>query len=53
MKTILVPLLATLVDLLRSGPSLHLGLFVLRKQLAMVPNRDNRRHRFPPIESFF
>jgi hypothetical protein len=53
MKTILVPLLATLVDLLRSRASLHLEMLALRQQLAMVANRDNKRHRFPPIERIF
>ena len=46
MKTILVPLLTTLVDFLRSQASLHLEILALRQQLAMVANRDNKRHRF-------
>jgi len=53
MKTILVPLLTTLVDLLRSRSSLHLEMLALRQQLAMVANRDNKRHRFRPIERIF
>ena len=53
MKTILVPLLATLVDLLRSRASLHLEILALRQQLAMVANRDNKRHRFRPSERIF
>jgi hypothetical protein len=36
MKTILVPLLTTLADLLRSQASLHLEILALRQQLAMV-----------------
>ena len=50
MKTILVPLLATLVDLLRSRASLHLETLALRQQLAILANRDNKRHRFRPRE---
>jgi len=46
MKTILVTLLATLADLLRSRASLYLEILALRQQLAMVANRDNKRHRF-------
>ena len=50
MKTILDPLLTTLVDLLRSRASLHLGC----QQLAiMLANRDNKRHRFRPSERIF
>jgi hypothetical protein len=40
MKTILVPLLTTLVDLLRSRASLHLEMLALRQQLALVASRD-------------
>jgi len=53
MKTILVPLLATLVDLLRSRASLHLEMLALRQQLAMVAHRDNKRHHFRPSERIF
>ena len=53
MKTVLVPLLTTLVDLLRSRASLHLEMLALRQQLAMVANRDNKRHRFRPSERIF
>jgi hypothetical protein len=52
MKMILVPLLTTLVGLLRSRSSLHLEMLALRQQLAMVANRDNRRHRFRTIEEY-
>jgi hypothetical protein len=53
MKTILVPLLATLVDLLRSRASLHLEMLALRQQLAVVASRDNKRLRFRPSERIF
>ena len=53
MKTILDPLLTTLVDLLRSRASLHLEMLALRQQLAMLANRDNKRHRFRPSERIF
>ena len=53
MKTILVPLLTTLVDLLRSRASLHLEMLALRQQLAMVASRDNKRHRFHTSERIF
>ena len=53
MKTMLVPLLKTLLDLLRSRASLHLEMLALRQQLAMVANRDNKRHRFRTSERIF
>ena len=53
MKTILVPLLKTLVDLLRSRAALHLEMLALRQQLAMVASRDNKRHRFHSSERIF
>jgi len=53
MKTILVPLLTTLVDLLRTRASLHLEMLALRQQLAMVASRDNKRLRFQPRERVF
>jgi len=53
MKTILVPLLTTLMDLLRSRASLHLEILALRQQLAMVASRDNKRHRFHTSERIF
>jgi hypothetical protein len=42
MKTILLPLLATLAGLLRSRAVLHLEILALRQQLAMV-TRKNRK----------
>jgi len=53
MKTVLVPLLETLIDLLRSRASLHLEVLALRQQLAMVANRNNKRLRFRPSERIF
>ena len=53
MQTILVRLLTTLADLLRSRASLHLEILAVREQLAMVANRDNKRHRFRPRERIF
>jgi putative transposase len=53
MKTILVPLLTTLIDLLRSRASPHLEILALRQQLAMVASRDNKRHRFHTSERIF
>ena len=53
MKTILVPLLTTLIDLLRSRDLLHLETLALRQQLAMITNRDNRRHCFQTSERVF
>jgi putative transposase len=53
MKTILVPLLTTLVDLLRSRASLHLEMLALRQQLAMVAGRKHKRHCFRPSERIF
>jgi transposase InsO family protein len=53
MKTILVPLLTTLIDLLRSRASLHVEMLALRQQLAMVASRDNKRHRFHTSERIF
>ena len=53
MKTILVPLFATLVDLLRSRASLHLEMLALRQQLAMVASRDNKRHVMRDRDSIY
>ena len=46
MKTILIPLLATLAGLLRSRAVLHLEILALRQQLAMVTARGGKRLRF-------
>lgn len=53
MKTLLIPLLATLVDLLRSRASLQLEMLSLRQQLATVVNRDDKRLRFCQSERIF
>ena len=42
-----------MLDLLRSRTSLQLEVLALRQQLAMVANRDNRRHRFRTSERIF
>ena len=53
MKTIAVPLLATLMDLLRSRASLHLEMLAMRQQLAMVADCDRKRLSFRPSERIF
>ena len=53
MKTIIVPLHNSLVDLLRSRASLHLEMLALRQQLAMVASRDNKRFCFRDNERIF
>ena len=52
MKTILLPLLATLAGLLRSRAVLHLEILALRQQLAMVTHKD-RKLRFRRRERLF
>jgi hypothetical protein len=53
MKTILIPVLATIVDLLRSRAVLHLEILALRQQLAMVTARDRRRLRLRHLDRLF
>ena len=53
MKTVLVPLLETLVDLLRGRALLHLEMLAMRQQLAMVADGDRKRLSFRPSERFF
>ncbi len=53
MKTTLIPLLSTLLGLLRSRALLHLEVLALRQQLAMVTQRDQRRFRFRDRERLF
>jgi len=53
MKTVLVPLLETLIDFLRSRALLHLEILTLRQQLATVASRDNKRLRSRPSERLF
>ncbi len=50
MKTVLLPLLHTLCEVLCSRASLHLENLALRQQLAMVANRDCKRLRFRQSE---
>ena len=52
MKTIVLPLLATLAGLLRSRSVLHLEILALRQQLAMV-TRTDRKLRFRQRERLF
>ena len=53
MNILIIPLLATLVDLLRSRASLQLEMLSLRQQLATVANRDGKRFRFRQSERIF
>ncbi len=53
MKTILIPLLATLAGMLRSRAVLHLEIIALRQQLAMVTAREHNRLRFRLSERLF
>jgi len=53
MKTILRPMLATLAGIFRSRTLLHLEILALRQQLAMVTERDHKRHRFRRCERLF
>ena len=53
MKTVLMPLLETLIDVLRSRVSLHLEMLAMRQQLAMVVDGDRKRLSFRPSERIF
>jgi hypothetical protein len=53
MKTLLFPLLATLVGFLRSRAVLHLEILALRQQLAMITNKNRQRIRFRLPERLF
>ncbi len=53
MKTILLPLLATLAGLLRNRAALHLEIMAPRQQLAMVTHKDRKRLRFRLRERLF
>ena len=46
MKTVVLPMPATLAGLLRTRALLHLEILALRQQLAMVTARDRKRLRF-------
>ncbi len=53
MKTVVLPLLATLAGLLRSRALLHMEILALRQQLAMVTERNHKRLRFHRRERLF
>ena len=53
MKTVLLPLLETLIDVLRSRASLHLEMLAMRQQLAMVAGGDRKRVSFRSSERIF
>lgn len=53
MKTVLIPLLETLIDILRSRSLLHLEMLAMRQQLAMVAEGDRKRLSFRPSERIF
>ena len=53
MKTIVFPLLITLVGALRSRARLHLEILALRQQLAMVNDRGQKRVRILRRERLF
>jgi hypothetical protein len=53
MKTIIVPVLSTLLGLLQSRALLHLEILALRQQLAMVKHRTPKRLRFHQRERLF
>ena len=53
MKTLLKPLVCTLMDVLRSRASLHVEMLATRQQLAMMADRDRKRLRFRPSERLF
>ena len=53
MKTVLLPVLATLAGLLRSRTLLHLEILALRQQLAMVTAGNPKRPRFRRRDRFF
>ena len=53
MRTVLLPVLATLAGLLWSRALLHLEILALRQQLAMVTARDRKRLRFRRRDRFF
>ena len=53
MKTILLSLLLSLLDLVRSRASLQLEVLALRQQLSIVANRDSKRLSFRRNERIF
>lgn len=53
MNSILKPLVATLIGLLRNRAMLHLEIIALRQQLAMISEQDRKRIRFHGHERLF
>ena len=53
MKTVVLPMLATLAGLLRTRALLHLEILALHQQLAMVTTRDRRRLGFRRRDRLF
>lgn len=53
MKTIIVPVLSTLLGVFQSRALLHLEILALRQQLAMVKNKPRKRLRFQWRERLF
>jgi hypothetical protein len=53
MKTIIFPILSTLLNLLQSRTYLHLENLALRQQLAMVKHKPRKRLRFHWRERLF
>jgi len=53
MRTILLPMLTTVVGLLRSWAVLHLEILALRQQLATVTARESKRRRLRRAERIF
>ncbi len=53
MKTVLMPLVETLIDILRDRASLHVEMLAMRQQLAMMADRERKRLSFRPSERLF
>jgi putative transposase len=53
MQTVLIPLLHTLAAAARSRAALHLEIFALRQQLAILHHNGPKRPRLRPVDRFF
>jgi len=53
MNTVLMHLIETMIDVLRSRASLHLEMLAMRQQLAMIADRNCTRIRFRSSERIF
>jgi hypothetical protein len=53
MKTVLMPLIETLIDILRSRASLHLEMLAMRQQLTMMADGNRKRLSFRLSERIF